>query len=327
MVAIVAAVLICAGTATPLALRSCASEIARPHITRIGPTLSGVYIGASDPSAVAAFAAWRGAPAKIAVDYLPYANWSDVAHPQWWLRSWEPFTSSGGQLILSVPLLTQEGGSFAAGAAGAYDSYFRSLARALVAADDGGAILRLGWEFNGNWFPWSLSSRGANRPAEFISYWRQVVGVMRSVRGASFKFVWNVSPAQGSKAASAYPGNRYVDYIGVDQYDQGFAPGGGPIRSDSARWNQILHQPYGLDWWLSFALRHGKPIALPEWGLDTTDKNGGGDDPYFIKQMHSWIQQNHPAFESYYDVGGQLTAGSTPKAAAEYRRLWHGSSL
>ena len=36
------------------------------------------------------------------------------------------------------------------------------------------ATIRLGWEFNGNWFAWAAS----NDPAAFITYWQRIVTAM-----------------------------------------------------------------------------------------------------------------------------------------------------
>ena len=55
--------------------------------------------------------------------------------------------------MYSVPLLPKDGSTLAAGASGAYDAHFETMARELVAQGQGDAIIRLGWEFNGSWYP------------------------------------------------------------------------------------------------------------------------------------------------------------------------------
>ena len=88
-----------------------------------------------------------------------------------------------------------DGGSLRQGASGAYDQHFRQLAADLVAKGQGNAILRLGWEFNGDWYPWKAETD----PAAFAEYWRRIHGVMRSVPGAQgLRFDWN--PAIGPKS-------------------------------------------------------------------------------------------------------------------------------
>ena len=298
--------------------------------------LSGAYDGAGNPSGINQFGTWRGAPASVALDYLGNDSWSDISNPSWLLDSWKPFTSAGGKLVLSVPMLVNSPqGSFADGAAGDYDSYFESLGQQLVADGDNNIVLRMGWEFNGNWFPWSLSSTNpAMSATEFVAYWRHLVDLFRAIPGANFKFDWTVNPGSSASnvpAADAYPGDAYVDYVGMDVYDASWGSDGGPISDPTARWNQIANQEYGMNWWLAFAQSHGKQVSVPEWGLvtDTTaDPNGAGDDPSFIQDMYNWMKTNQPAYETYFNYSSydELNTTNDPNASAEYQNLWGDSS-
>ena len=289
--------------------------------------MSGAYVGSGNASGLASFASWRGSTANIAEDYIPYSNWSDVENPAWWITSWKSVTSSGGRLVLGVPLLTSSGESFADGAAGDYDSYFKALGTALVADGASDAILRLGWEFNGNWYAWSLTSSGGDDAANFVSYWQHVVTLLRSIPGENFKFDWNVSngPASNSgvNTTAAYPGDNYVDYIGVDAYDYDYDSPSSATPED--RWSFVTTQNQGLNFWASFAQQHGKPLTIPEWG-NSSDSGGvgGGDNPYYIQQMYDFMQKNDVALEAYFDYQGSLTSGQYPKSAAEYKELWAG---
>ena len=116
-------------------------------------------------------------------------------------------------------------GTLAQGATGAYNSYFVTLAQTLVAGGQANAYLRLGWEFDGSWMAWAATTPGAE--ASFASYFQQIVTAMRSVPGEQFRFVWNPDAGaftqSGYSVAAAYPGNAYVDVIGLDAYDQSWA--------------------------------------------------------------------------------------------------------
>ena len=112
--------------------------------------------------------------------------------------------------------------SLAQGAAGWYDGRWRALAQNLVAYGQADAIVRLAWEFNGNWFPWSAYVN----PTAFVAYRQRIVDIMRAVPGAQFRFDWSVS--QGTSAIDptlVYPRDQYVDYIGMSVFDQGWVPG------------------------------------------------------------------------------------------------------
>lgn len=268
----------------------------------------GVYRGANDASAVTQFESWLGHPVARTLDYFATQDWSKIATPDWWLSGWSASAYSA-RMVYSVPLIPDSGGTLQQGAAGDYNNYFITLAKRLVAKGEGSAVLRLGWEFNGDWYKWSAASD----PGAFAEYWRQVVTAMRSVPGAAFKFDW--CPSLGTNAVpadKAYPGDAYVDYIGLDVYDWDYLPGyQDPVR----RWQDLLNQPYGLIWQRDFAAAHAKQMTYPEWALATLPNgHGGGDDPYFITQMHNWIAQNNIAYNIYFDPNNNLADGKFPNA-------------
>ncbi len=131
--------------------------------------------------------------------------------------------------------------TMAQGAQGAYDQYYKTLAQNLVDYGQGDSIIRLGWEFNLGPSRWHPDSK-----ANFIAYWQHIVKAMRSVPGTdNLQFDWN--PNIGGETYDSrnyYPGNAYVDYIGVDIYDISWADGATRSRpaamprasSSAARW-------------------------------------------------------------------------------------------
>jgi beta-mannanase len=82
-------------------------------------------------------------------------------------------------------------------------------------------LLRFAQEMNGNWYPWSTGSGGAlKRPALFVAAWRHVHDVFTAAGATNVHWVW--SPiAHGDAAASLYPGDRYVDVIGLSGFNGG----------------------------------------------------------------------------------------------------------
>ncbi len=290
-------------------------------------TLSGAYTGSANVQGLKEFGEWRGAPTSVALDYLGRDGWQDIDQPDWTLTAWRSYEARGGTLVLSVPMLVNyPSGTFAAGATGAYDQHYLALGRRLVADGEGGVILRLGWEFNGTWFPWSLRAWPPNDAHAFVAYWRHLVSLLRSIPGNHFRFDWTVNSGPSAiPAPEAYPGNAYVDYVGVDVYDSSWnASGSSGLTNPTRRWDQIANRPYGLNWWLRFAESHGKPITLPEWGLNTdAGTDGAGDDPSFIQHMHDWIALNRPSYQVYFDFDASaLDTDADPQASAEYRQLF-----
>jgi len=281
----------------------------------------GDYAGWVDPSGIAAFGSATGTHPTLATDYLDWdGSWAAMDSASG-MGGW---AGTGYRLVLAVPMIPgSSGATLAAGATGAYDAYFATLAQNLVKEGVGNAIVRLGWEFNGTWYPWSVAND--TDAANFAAYWRQIVTTMRGVAGQSFGFLWN--PNLGGSSSwdleDAYPGNAYVDYIGSDTYDEYW---GSPMTPANA-WANTLGQTWGLDWVASFAASEGKPIAIPEWSVCIrSDGHGMGDDPYFVNEFSAWIASHDVAFTDIFafndTAGGQdndITDGNFPNALAAFR--------
>ena len=65
-----------------------------------------------------------------------------------------------------------------------------------------------------------------------------------------------VAPPAPEAAQNAYPGDSYVDYIGLDLYDQVW---GIPL-NPSLAWPRYVTETNGLAWLSSFAAAHHKPV-------------------------------------------------------------------
>jgi len=243
----------------------------------------GVYSGPAKPQLVRDFEATHKVDVKYALDYLASDNWSTIDDPSWWIDGWK---ESGYEVIWSVPMLV-DGATLAQGAAGHYDHHFRSFAQALNNAGLGDATIRLGWEFNLSGSKWFAG----NDPSQWSTYWRRIVNTMRSV-SPHFRFDWcaNAGPSNMNPEL-AYPGDAYVDVIGMDAYD-------GPWLGSTPeqRWSNNLNQPYGLKWHASFAAAHSKPMSYDEWALMNED------NPLYIHNMHDWFKTNDVAWVSYFDA-------------------------
>ena len=275
-------------------------------------TSLGVYAGSGNISGINSLGQSIGAQPKYAMEFLDGTSWATISNPSYFLGEWQ---NTGYSMIWGVPMLPGSGASLAVGATGAYNQYFVTLAQAMVAGGQGNSIIRMGWEFNGGWFPWAANGQAAN----FVAYWQQIVTAMRSVPGANFQFEWN--PTRGDlgvgNLADYYPGDAYVDLIGMDVYDTDW----GTYTGATAEFNTMVTEPYGLDWLASFAGAHGKPITFPEWGLGWGASNAGGavvaagqqvsggDDPTFINDMANWSATHNVLESTFWDYGTSSVAG------------------
>ena len=122
-------------------------------------------------------------------------------------------------------------GDPAAGVPGSFDEYLRQYARDIVA---GGLPLgiRLDHEMNGDWYPWSERNNvgepiNGNRSGDYVKMWRHVHDIFAE-EGAGDLVIWiwapnidnNLSDAHREPGylASLYPGDDYVDWVGVSGY-------------------------------------------------------------------------------------------------------------
>jgi hypothetical protein len=199
------------------------------------------------------------------------------------------------------------GRTWADEAAGNNDAHWKALGAYLVANNLGTATLRIAREFNGGWYYWSVQNNtGPYGTANFIAGWQHIVEVLRAVPGAAFTFCWNpyiFQSGYGAEVQDTYPGDHYVDQIGLDIYDdQGYPGLTSPpynvrtLAQQEAAWSNFLYNPDGLNSWLSFAQQHNKPLCFPEWGLKLHLQNGvyygGGDDAYYMESMAEWLVAN-----------------------------------
>jgi beta-mannanase len=307
------------------------------------------------PANVDAFSQWLGTPVTIATAFEAMATWDDIDGASWQLGPWSRWVqaSPGRNLSLAIPLLPTptNGTSLASCSAGQYDVYWRNLANNLANHGLNSIYLRLGWEMDGAWFVWGAPP-GSGKEASFAGCFRRVVQVMRQTQPLNqWKFVWNPSIGGWKSAAyfdATWPGDAYVDVVGVDMYDQSWVPNTYPYPStcDAACrlarqqtvWNYLSGRLNALR---DFAAAHGKPMAFPEWAvLIRSDGHGGGDNPYFIQKMHDFIMdpRNNVVFHSYLDASSTrshdhcLTCTTTqgtfgaptrmPNAAALYKLLF-----
>jgi beta-mannanase len=160
--------------------------------------------------------------------------------------------------------------------AGNWDFIFTNWGQAL-AAWGLPIMLRFLPEMNGNWTPWCEGVNG-NTHGQFVQAWQHAYNIMAPLC-PNVEWIWNVNiqlPVQYSTLASLYPGDAYVDWIGLDGYNFG---------GWSTAWlmPQTLFNP-------TLALVQAftsKPIMICETGCseDTT-----GNKAAWITQLFQWLK-------------------------------------
>ncbi|MER5434646.1 glycosyl hydrolase [Streptomyces sp. NPDC002588] len=263
---------------------------------------------------------WLGpATPRVAHAYLPGDRWyniegapNDLDHWARWRRA-----RSDRLFVLNVPMLDRAEAHLSdgevrellhRGADGAYDGHFRRLARRLVSLGVPDTVLVVGWEMNGI----TYTHRCGPDPGAWKAYWVRIVEAMRSVAGQRFRFEF--APNRGRDAipwTACYPGDRYVDVVGMDAYDQ---PHG-------MSFGQQRDEPYGLAAHVRFARAHHKAFAYPEWGLFRN-----GDNPAYVRGMLGWFARQRPMYQTISDYcpHGVWRCSENPRSSDTYRRLMTG---
>lgn len=244
-----------------------------------------------------------------------YANWDDWLYSPSWIAG--QLSDFQGDIKWSIGLIPW-GASLADAGTGSYDDKYLALAKSMLASagSDDQIYIRLGWEFNGDgWFPWSANGKAS----DYVAAYQHFVDAFRSV---SDKFVFEWAPnagAMGMNPEDAYPGDDYVDAIGMDMYYN--------IQWDPAdpysAWNWYVNEPYGLQWQQDFAAAHGKTTDVSEWGINS-DTAGP-----FIEMAAQWFEDHNMTYQNYWnsnaDFAGELSSGQYPNAAAAFQAIFGGS--
>lgn len=175
------------------------------------------------------------------------------------LISWEPWDwTAGGSL-------DQPAFSMASIAAGVHDETIATWLGAAQQATAGGrVIVRFAPEMNGDWNPWSPGVNGTT-PGDVVAAWRHVHDVANSVGATSVEWMWNpnVILPGSTPLWRLYPGDAYVDLIGLDGFNWGTSRPG-------SRWQSFreLFEP---------TVRRLRVIAPDKpWGVAETASAGVG---------------------------------------------------
>ena len=182
--------------------------------------------------------------------------------------TWEPWDPAAG--------LNQPAYADARIAGGAFDVYLKSYA-ASVKAYGRPVVLRFAHEMNGQWYPWSVGING-NTATSYIAAFRHVhdVFVAQGVTNVTWAWTPNVPYAGSSSLAAAYPGDAYVDQVGLDGYNWGTSGVGTTWQSFASIFGTGLTQLRSLT---------TKPVWLGE--VASTEK--GGDKATWIRDMFATI--------------------------------------
>src|ERR1700691_4509875 len=196
------------------------SAPAKPYnVSRLLDPAGGKLLGVQAPGApdalgpVQTFAASAGAHPNLIGEYMA---WNKPMDTQAATNAW-----SYGALYYMV--WEPYGTTVAAIADGRSNSYITQFAQQVRALNLPVAI-SFGHEMNGYWYPWGTTGTTA---AQFVSAWRLIHHLFAAAGASNVIWVWNpnvISAEPQLDLAAYYPGNAYVNWVGVTGYFSATGP-------------------------------------------------------------------------------------------------------
>jgi hypothetical protein len=247
-----------------------------------------------DTASVEEFCTARGRACNVAMTYTDRTSWSSMTSGTSW--TFDNFADFDGVLVVSQGLVPAGGqADLAACAEGGHDGDFRSFGTLMKERGRADSIVRLGWEFNEQTSPWR-----ADDTDTFLSCYRHAADSIRATN-PEVLLDWTINAHNtpdgvcGGLSTDCYPGDDYVDIIGIDNYDHY------PWSPTKADFETTAAEQEGLTWLYDFARARNKPFSVGEWGV-TPAGDAGKENPDFVTWMHSWFAQHaeHLAYETYF---------------------------
>lgn len=182
---------------------------------------------------------------------------------------------------------------------GKWDSYIK--ARGAEFASVGAPIMvRWGHEFNGNWYPWGIANN-SNNPALYVSAYRHVHDLVVGAGATNVQWVWcfnngSTPDASYNDPAQSYPGDAYVDWVGIDGYNWGLAPSWDPAGNYWTSFDSLYSSAYAK----ARSIAPKRPVMIGE----VASSEDGGNKAQWINDMSTTLQSGrYPDLKliSYFD--------------------------
>jgi hypothetical protein len=228
-------------------------------------------------------------------------------------------------------------------ARGDFDDHYRVMARNFKALaqqygrDPSNHIFRLGWEMNGEHYPWSI----CNKVSEFKQSWERATRIIRTeVPGVIFDFSpahryvgytagRNYNGTDGINLAGFLPDPSTYDVISMSHHDVR------PFTTSDSVWQDYVVSPprserkIGLQELVDTATAKGKKFALTEWGtqiVDCGDDHPAAPNPaLFLRKTYEflWANRSKLAWDTHFSVSCTQVYDRLSTAAGQtYKELW-----
>lgn len=180
----------------------------------------------------------------------------------------EPWNPAGGEPLDYDKIIS-----------GGYNDYVVSFARQIKSVP-GTVFIRFAHEANGDWYPWSVSKIGTQK---YIALYRYLKDKFDALGVVNAKWIFSINhedvPAdRNNNYLDFYPGDKYVDYVGIDGYNWG----------NTKPWSRWLSfDEIFSDCYREITRKIKKPVLITEF----SSTSGGGDKAAWIKDALNTIKK------------------------------------
>jgi hypothetical protein len=232
------------------------------------------------PSIVMWHAHWGNESGVLDLPLLEYVSAQGVTPLITW-ESWRPLYAAG------VAVATQPDFSLQQILNGAWDDYIDTWAEGI--AEFGEPVyLRWGHEMNGDWYPWGVGVND-NTGQDFIDAWRYLHDRFEDAGADNVRWVWSPNASDMMDIEPLYPGDDYVDFVGMSGFNWGTSP-----------------QPWGVAGWQTFTEVFGptyerltaitdKPIMLTEVA---SSEDGGDKAAWITRAFLTELPESFPTIDA-----------------------------
>jgi hypothetical protein len=208
---------------------------------------------------------------------------------------------------------------------GKYDAYIDRFAQDAKEFDNT-VLIRFLHEFNGNWYVWSGNKNGGANggPDQVVAVWKYVVDRFRAKGATNVKWLWvphgpstDRSEEPWNHVSKYWPGDEYVDWIGLDGYN--FYPqdpwgGKRPYRNFDNCFRELYDQCAALG---------DQPMMIAEFGTGEFEYEDV-DKAAWISDAFSKIKSDYPRVKifTWFNINKELDwrVNSSPEALEAFKK-------
>lgn len=150
--------------------------------------------------------------------------------------------------------------------------------------------LKFAHEMNGDWTTWGVGVNG-NQPGEYIQAWRYLHNRFTNAGVTNVRWVWNPNIVYNGVPATlqdVYPGDAYVDWVGMNGYNWGKSVYwvSCPCQSKWETFSQVFDRTYN-----QLVALSDKPIFIGEFA---SSEEGGNKAKWISDALLVQLPTNYP---------------------------------